>query len=351
MIPRLFTHKLLSPSDLEPSDPRMRVVGVFNPGVVEVEGRTAILARVVEQPIEIRDGFLPSPHYSNGELIIDWLDWQGADLSDPRTIVSKSGIVRLRFVSHLRLFWSEDGKSAPCESLRVLPTEPYEEYGIEDPRITLVDDQYRITYVGVSRWGICTSLLSARDFVMMEKHGIILPPDNKDALLFPWKIGSRYRMLHRPMTSMRFLPPRVWVASSDDLLNWGAHRPVAGVSMVGAFRDRSGGSTPPIFTERGWLVLVHGSDKRWGEEGAGQYSAGAVLLNREHPEIVVARTPEPFMFPEQDFEKRGFVDNVVFPTGAVVRDGRLDVYYGAADEHVGVCGFDLNTLLDACEPV
>ncbi len=358
MIPRLFTHKLLSPGDLEPSDPRMRVVGVFNPGVVEVGGRTAILARVVEQPVEVRDGYIASPRFDDGELRVDWLACVDCDTADPRTLVSRTtGRVRLRFVSHLRLFWLDtppDADAEPVvgdESQRIIPQGPYEQYGIEDPRITRLGDSYFITYVGVSEHGICTSLMRTDDFATFERLGVILPPDNKDVLLFPEKVAWQYAALHRPMPSMKFSPPRVWFAQSDDLISWGDHRPVAGLSIGGAFRDRAGGSTVPIRTERGWLVLVHGSDKQPGDGGAGVYSAGAVVLNRFKPWRVAARTPEPFMLPEHDFEKRGFVDNVVFPTGAVVRGGQLHVYYGAADEHAAVCGYDLAGLLGICEPV
>lgn len=355
MIPRLFTHKLLSPGDIEPSDPRMRVVGVFNPGVAEMGGRTAILARVVEQPVEVRAGYIPSPRYEGDALAIDWLVAQEWDTSDPRTVTHKTtGIVRLRFVSHLQLFWSDDGQrvaGSTGAALSIMPEGPYECFGIEDPRITRIGDTCYITYVGVSPEGVCSSLLSTKDFVAFERHGVVLPPDNKDVLLFPEKVGGRYGMLHRPMPSMRFAPPQMWLATSDDLLHWGEHRRLRGISATGAGSDRIGGSTPPVLTPAGWLTLYHGSDKQPGADGAGVYTAGALILDRADPTRVIAKTSRPIMFPEQDFESRGFVDNVVFPTGAVVRDGRLDVYYGAADEHVGVCGFDFDALLGICEPV
>lgn len=356
MTPRLFTHKLLSPGDLEPSDARMRVVGVFNPGVAEVGGRTAVLARVVEQPVEQRDGYFPSPRYEAATLHIDWLAYDDCDTADPRTLVSKAtGLVRLRFVSHLRLFWMDatgDDSDAAFgrEALRIMPQGPYEQFGIEDPRITPLDGGFAITYVGVSPRGVCTMLMQTDDFASFQRRGVILPPDNKDVLLFPEKVSGRYAMLHRPMPSMKFAPPRVWFAQSEDLLDWGGHRPVEGVSIGSAFRDRAGGSTVPLLTERGWLVLVHGSDKQPGDDGAGVYSAGAVILDRDEPWRVVARTPDPFMRPEQDFEKHGFVDNVVFPTAALVRGDQLHVYYGAADEHLGVCGFALDAVLDGCGP-
>ena len=361
MIPRLFTHKMLSPGDLEPSDPRMRVVGVFNPGVAEVGGRTAVLARVVEQPVEERAGYLPSPRYGPDGLQVDWLDLQDCDTSDPRTLVSKStGLVRLRFVSHLRLFWSDDGRAINtpvAEALRLMPEGAYECFGVEDPRVTRIDGVYYTTYAAVSPEGICTSLLATTDFAVWERRGVVLPPDNKDVLLFPEAVGGRYTMLHRPMPNMRFAPPQMWIAQSDDLQAWGDHRRLRGVEASGAGRDRVGGSTPPVLTDRGWLTLYHGSDKlpgvpgAAGGGGAGVYTAGALLLDRDDPSRVIARSPGPVMRPEADFERRGFVDNVVFPTGAVVRGDRLDVYYGAADEHTAVCGFSLDALLDACDPV
>jgi len=131
---------------------------------------------------------------------------------------------------------------------------------------------------------------------------------------------------------------------------WVQNRFYAGGSH-GTHRDRVGGGTPPIRTDRGWLTLYHGSDKAMGEAGAGTYSAGALLLKLDSPATVTARTPDPFFVPEHDFERVGFVNNVVFPTGVIERGDTVEVYYGAADTHVAVTAYARDDLMALLEPV
>ncbi|MEM1354158.1 MAG: glycoside hydrolase family 130 protein [Planctomycetota bacterium] len=354
MLQRLFTTRLLKPGDLPPSDQAMRVVGVCNPAAQTFGDGVALVARVVEQPVEQRPGQFPSPRYADGSLVTDWLDAEDCDSSDPRLYVGRrSGVVRLRFVSHLRVFLSEDGtaidEATPAAML--IPQGPYESFGIEDPRITKIGATYYITYVGVSPHGVCTRMMSTTDFVQFHRHGTIFCPDNKDVVLFPEKVLGEYVALHRPMPSMRFSPPQVWLARSPDLLHWGNHQPLLGGDGAADAIDRVGGGTPPIRTDRGWLTLYHASDKKHGEQGVGVYTASAMILDEDHPAKIVARSRGPVMQPEEMFERQGFVDNVVFPTAMLRRDGMLFVYYGAADENLAVCGFGVQDLLDACLPV
>ncbi|MEM6750160.1 MAG: hypothetical protein AAF612_06790 [Planctomycetota bacterium] len=359
MLQRQFTERLLGPEQLEPSDPRLEVVGAFNPGAVEFGGGVALLVRVVERPVEQGDGYVPSPRYSgDGQLEIDWLPEDDVDaLSDPRVYTVKStGRLRLRFVSHLRVFFSPDGRSLDLEDAsqvgpQLMPTGAYEAYGIEDARVTPINGTSYVTMVVVSPQGVSTALLSTTDFNVFTRHGIVFCPDNKDVLLFPEKAAGDYIALHRPMPSMPFSPPQMWVSRSPDLVHWGAHRQVFGGDPEGPFRDRVGGSTPPILTDRGFLTLFHGSDKAAGAKGVGVYRTGAMLMDSTNPERIVGLSPGPVLAPEQDFERKGFVDNVVFPTGAVRRGASLYVYYGAADQCCGVTSFDLEELLDACERV
>ncbi|HEX7010073.1 MAG TPA: glycoside hydrolase family 130 protein [Phycisphaeraceae bacterium] len=350
MLTRLFTHRLLGPEDLEPSDPRMKVVGVFNPGVAAVGQEVVILVRVVEQPVETRQGFEPSPRYDPQEgLVFDWLDERELDFYDPRVFhIRGTGLERLRFVSYLKVFRSRDGKTFdPRDSGPVImPEGVNEEYGIEDPRITRIGQTYYITYVAVSRHGVSTCLMSSTDLQHFRRHGIIFCPENKDVLLFPEKIAGDYVAIHRPVTSIRFRPPQMWLARSPDLIHWGGHEHLLGAQK--AFENsRLGGGTPPIKTPHGWLTLYHGSQRREGDPGPGVYSAGALLLDLHHPKRILAQTPEPVMTPQMEFEQKGFVRDVVFPTGVVEQGEELHVYYGAADESVGVVGFAREELLSA----
>ncbi|NBC10820.1 MAG: hypothetical protein GVY24_03675 [Planctomycetes bacterium] len=354
MLERQFTEKVLSPADLKPSQPGLKVIGVFNPGVVRLKQTTYIIARVVEQPTETREDCFPSPRMIDGELTLDWLGCEETDAaSDPRTYTSRiDGSLRLRFISHLRVFTSKDGIHIdnPDDAQQIMPRGEYETYGIEDPRITVINGTAYITYVVVSGHGVATALLSTTDFQSFHRHGIIFCPDNKDVVLFPEKILGDFVALHRPMPSMKFSPPRVWLARSPDLYHWGAHLELldasgADVTGGGQHRDRIGGGTPPLRTDRGWLTIYHGSDKKPGQAGAGRYTAGALLLDLENPSRVISRTPEPIMVPTEPYEREGFVNNIVFPT-AVVEDGdQYLVYGGAADENLTVVGYEKQALL------
>lgn len=378
MLERQFTEKMLGPADLKPSREGVKVIGVFNPGVVRFNGTTYIIARVVEQPTATRDDCFPSPRMIDGELTIDWLGCDETDAeSDPRTYISRiDGSLRLRFISHLRVFTSRDGIHIDNidEAQQIMPRGEYETYGIEDPRITVINGQSvgrsggasggssggasggtsggtaYITYVVVSGHGVATALMSTTDFVSFHRHGIIFCPDNKDVVLFPEKILGDYVALHRPMPSMKFSPPRVWLARSPDLYHWGAHVELldttgADVTGGGQHRDRIGGGTPPLRTERGWMTLYHGSDKKPGQAGVGRYTAGALLLDSENPSKVISRTPEPIMVPTEPYEREGFVNNVVFPTAVVEQDDQYLVYGGAADENLTVVGYEKRALL------
>lgn len=289
MLERLFTDKLISPPDLKPSHDGLEVIGVFNPGVVRFGDRIFIAARVVERPTERRDGFYASPRFKDGSYDVDWLPHDNTDAeTDPRCYFTKdTGALRLRFISHMRIFESPDGRSVvnPADALAVMPEGDYEQYGIEDPRITVIGGTAYITYVAVSGHGVCTCLMSTTDFKQFHRHSIIFCPDNKDVVLFPEKILGDYVAMHRPMPSMPFSPPKVWVGRSTDLIHWGAHRQlvIAGDGTADHHRDRVGGGTPPIKTDRGWLTIYHGSDKKPGAKGVGRYTAGALLLDLAQP--------------------------------------------------------------------
>ncbi|MEX1017761.1 MAG: glycoside hydrolase family 130 protein [Phycisphaeraceae bacterium] len=347
MLQRRFSHCMLRPGDLAPSSDRMKVVGAFNPGVVDVNGQTVILVRVVEQPLETRKGYEPSPRFVKGQgITLDWLDEAELEFYDPRVYHQRNtGLTRLRFISYLKVLRSNDGKTiTDHHGPAIFPDNVYEEFGVEDPRITRIGKTWYITYVAVSRHGIATALLSTTDFQQFTRHGIIFPPENKDVLLFPEKIVGDYVAMHRPVASTRFRPPEMWIAHSPDLLHWGAHEQMLGSDAVWE-QSRIGGGTPPIRTERGWLTIYHGSSRPEGDVGPGTYTAGALLLDLQRPARVIAQTTEPIMAPEEPFEREGFVKNVVFPTAIVERDDEYWVYYGAADENIGVTAYKRDALL------
>jgi beta-1,2-mannobiose phosphorylase / 1,2-beta-oligomannan phosphorylase len=335
MIERLATHLLLRPEDVRPSHPDWEVIGVFNPGVVRFGDETIILARVAERPREQRPGWTPHPYWSRQRgYVVDWVENERLEANDPRVVRHlQSGLLRLTFVSHLRVARSRDGRTIESVDEPVfLPETEAEAFGVEDPRITWLDGRYYITYVAVSCHGPATALASTTDFKSFERHGIIFCPENKDVVLMPDRVDGEYVALHRPLGGTQFCRPEIWIACSPDLINWGSHRYL--FSGTGDWEGgRVGAGAPPLATPEGWLEIYHGNrlPEVVGEVGA--YCGGAMLLAKDDPSRVVKVGREPILEPQLEFEQEGFVAQVVFPTAVLEEDDRLLIYYGASDKY------------------
>lgn len=341
MLTRHFDACLLRPDDLVPSQDDLEIVGAFNPGAAAT-GRgdeVALLVRVAERPKQQRPGFTGLPRWdlAAGRVAIDWTPDDELEFVDPRIMkVRKTGLWRLTFTSHLRVVRSPDGRSLrSVEGPRFVPETPYEEFGVEDPRITPIGDTFYFTYVAVSRHGAATALASTKDFQTFTRHGIIFCPENKDVVLFPEPIGGEYAALHRPNTGSPFCLPEMWLAYSTDLMHWGKHERFLGGAGTWD-TGRTGAGTPPIRTPEGWLEVYHGNRKESVEGVVGAYAAGALLLDLENPARIVSRALEPVLTADADHERCGFVPNVIFPTGIVPRGDALLIYSGAADSATGV---------------
>lgn len=257
---------------------------------------------------------------------------------------------------------SEDGPDSGC---------------VEDPRIVKFDDAFYITYAyrpyspgqywtfphDVVRLPQCsadapkawrmnlgnTGLAMTVDFAGFRRLGRLTSPvlDDRDVILFPEKIGGRFVMIHRPKeyTGPEYGTeyPSIWLKFSDDMLDWEdkeSHLLITG--RKGTWEEKIGGSTPPLLTKDGWLMIYHGV----ADGGKAEYCAGALLLDKENPLKVLARTPEPILTPEYWYETEGLYSRCVFPTGNAIVDGTLYVYYGGADKYVGVATCDADELLD-----
>lgn len=351
MLRRLFNKCLLRPEDIQPLDDAFEVAGAFNPGAVKTDDGVVLFVRVAERAREAREGFTASPrlNYETGKIEIDWLANDELVFPDPRVVQYKStGMTRLTFVSHLRVFFSKDGRNIDSGRVCFLPESEFEEYGVEDPRITRIGDEYYITYVSVSRHGAATSLAVTKDFVDFERKGIIFCSENKDVVLFPEKINGQYYAFHRPNPAVHYTPPAMWLAKSNDLLGWGQHEPFrcgSGTWETG----RIGAGLPPFKVDGGWLEIYHGNKKGEDENDVGVYSAGALLLDADDPGKILKRSSEAMMVPEADFEREGFVPDVIFPTGFADCGDTILVYYGAADACTGVVEFSKDEMLGSLE--
>jgi predicted GH43/DUF377 family glycosyl hydrolase len=242
---------------------------------------------------------------------------------------------------------SEDGYEWEVERLPVMvpaakgPMARYEEAGIEDPRITRLEDEIYVTYTAFSRFGPVMALARTEDFQEFERLGVISEPGNKDGILFPRRIGGRYARLDRPIGKD---VGSIWVSFSEDLLHWGDSEVI--ISPRPGYWDsyRVGGSTVPIETEEAWVEIYHGV--KW-TSGGPIYRAGVLLLDLEDPANLIGQSDIPILSPRTEYERIGDINNVVFASGAIVEpDGEVKVYYGAADTSVCVATCALDELLN-----
>lgn len=239
---------------------------------------------------------------------------------------------------------------------------------VEDARIVKFDDWYYITYAcralppemfwqgrapkvpesapRVLRENLTRSAIArTKDFRTYERLGAVTGDDvdDRDVIIFPEKVNGKYVMFHRPTewVGAKFgtEKPGIWLSYSDDMKHWGDEFLLAVPKYEWEIK-KIGGGTPPLKTDKGWLVIYHGVD------AAHIYRAGAMMLDLNDPRKIIARCPHFILEPETEFEKEGFVKNVVFPTGNVIIGDTLFVYYGGADTVCCVATAKLNDFVD-----
>ena len=221
---------------------------------------------------------------------------------------------------------------------------PEEVWGIEDPRVTFVPelDQYAVVYTSYSRGGPGVSLALTKDFRTYERFGVIMPPDDKDAALLPRRINGFWALIHRPMTP---LGAHIWISYSPDLRHWGSHKLML-EARRGAWWDANkiGMSPPPIETPRGWLMIYHGVRRT---PSSSIYRLGLALFDLGQPEKCLVRGDSWMFAPEAEYERRGDVQDVVFPCGyTIAADGdTINLYYGAADSSIALAHGSIRSLL------
>ena len=256
----------------------------------------------------------------------------------------------LRGISVLHVVRSKDGEKDwrfDPEPLLIpdVDRDPEETWGCEDPRLTWLPEreEWAIAYTAYSRRGPLVSLATTKDFRTATRLGPVMPPEDKDAAMFPRRVKGRWAMIHRP-SPLRG-GAHMWLSHSPDLQHWGDHRLLL-EARDGAWWDagKIGLGPPPLETPEGWLVMYHGV--RLTSDGP-IYRMGLALLDLEDPGIVLRRTDEWVFAPEAPYEITGDVGRVVFPCGWVhdpVTD-RLSLYYGAADTVIGLATAKLSDVL------
>jgi beta-1,4-mannooligosaccharide/beta-1,4-mannosyl-N-acetylglucosamine phosphorylase len=254
----------------------------------------------------------------------------------------------MRGFSHLTVARSADGFTKwqidPKPTLEADQSSREEKWGLEDPRIVWLEEQkqFGITYTSFSEGGPVVSLAITKNFKTFARLGTLLPPEDKDACLFPRRFRGRFALIHRPIVRGE---AHMWISFSPDLKHWGDHRPL--IKTRAAYWDchRVGLASQPIETSEGWMIFYHGV--RNTTAGA-IYRVGVALLDLEEPWKVLRRSDEWVLGPRALYERVGDVGDVVFPTGAIIHKetNQLDLYYGAADCTVAVATANLSDVLD-----
>lgn len=298
-----------------------------------------IISPIAEHSWEAKATFNPAAIYEDGKVRIFYRAMSGDDTSTIGYASSADGL-------HITKRHTEP-VYVPREDFE-RKREPGVGSGCEDPRISKIGDTVYMCYTaydGKSAPRVAFTSIALTDLVghkwNWSRPILISPPgfDDKDAALFPKKIGGKYWFLHR-------LGSDIWIDSVDDLKFDGTTKFIGGKILMRP-RDtawdskRIGISGPPIETKEGWLLLYHGISKR-----TGHYNVRAALLDLKDPSKILYRTHNTLLEPKMAYEREGLVSNVVFPCGAVVLRGTLFVYYGGADKVVCVATVDLKALVE-----
>ena len=282
------------------------VNAVFNPAAVQVNGETVLLTRV-----EARTG-----------------------------------------ISHLTVARSANGANNwHIDALPLLePAAGHDEelWGFEDARAVWVAelDTHVITCTAYGPAGPCVFLAKSRDFHTLERIGVVVAPDDKNAALLPERVGGKWILFHRPTSGFGSSTPGISLSRSADLLSWSPPETVM-EPRDGAWWDsqRIGIGPPLIRTEYGWLLVYHGVKQT---VSGGIYRVGLALLDLEEPTHVLRRAANWVLAPREPYEREGDVPNAIFPCGMIHDElrGELRLYYGAADTTICLATASFDEVLD-----
>ncbi|HAB54360.1 MAG: hypothetical protein A2315_11655 [Ignavibacteria bacterium RIFOXYB2_FULL_35_12] len=285
---------------LTKEDVPFKVNSIFNPGAVKYDGKYLLFCRV-EMPI------------------------------------GRSSLV---------IAESEDGYNFKVASKHVLTPEDHKDFydyvkwGIEDTRITQIENKFYLTYTGYSKFQPLVMLSETSNFVDFKIHGPISEPSNKDCAIFPEKINGYYWKVDRPSAEKR---RDIWISRSPDIIHWGGHKVLLEPEPGTWETDRIGSSSNPIKTREGWLMLYHGVR-------SSIYKLGVVLLDLEKPWLVIGKSKGPIISPDYDYERIGDVNNVIFSNGWILEDnGDVKIYYSGADMNICLAETNIQYLLSLCK--
>jgi len=220
----------------------------------------------------------------------------------------------------------------------------YEEYGVEDVRISQIDDEFLLTYSAYSRHGVRIGLARTKDFITVERISLITQSDLRNVVIFPEKINGQYVRLDRPHSEISKWS--IWISYSPDLIHWGNSKLIIKPETYHWDEMKIGPGATPIKTDKGWLNIYHGVFETMSGV---VYRLGVALHELKDPSIIIGVADEWILQPEDPWEITGYVTNVVFTCGAVAEDdGSVKIYWGGADSVMCVGTAHINDLVDMC---
>lgn len=313
------------------------VLGAFNPGLTRLpSGNLLLLVRVAEAlRTPIFDGAIHAIRWdAERGYQLDAYPLTDVDVSDPRTFrvpgpVPVLGLTSLSWLLPVELNAEGTQVVAVHYDRAIAPTASYQEYGIEDARISRIDGTYYLTVCSVSAERHATTLYTGQNGLDYTRRGLILDHQNKDMLFFEGKIGGEFWALTRPLGMLYFNygptspyqpGPSINLARSPDALHWKPHDEPGIRARRGArVSERIGGGTPPIRTEAGWLVLYHGTEPN---DSVGTYRTFWALLDLENPARIRRLEDEAPLLEAnpaltEPLRERMYLHDIVFTTGIV----------------------------------
>ncbi|MBE9469483.1 MAG: glycosidase [Bacteroidetes bacterium] len=356
-----FDKIILKPEDVDLSYSPLRknikeetyVLGAFNPGMSRLKnGNLIIMVRVAEalkNPIHSGKIFCIRKDITKG-YVLDGYKLDDVDVSDPRIFSIKKflptyvcAVTSISWILPVEL--SEDGgEIVKIHYDKIIsPQKSYQEYGIEDARVSFIDDKYYMTTCSVSSERQCTTLYSSTDGLNYHLEGIVLDHQNKDMLLFEGKINGLYHAMTRPLGFLYFATaknciynpgPSINLSKSKDLLYWKPEeKPFIRANKKHVMFEKIGGGAQPILTPQGWLILFHGVETKNGSQIYRTYWA---ILDKDNPtKILFSEMDKPLLEANNKLTKnmqdKIYLNNVVFTTGIVDGDDKYIVASGELD--------------------
>jgi predicted GH43/DUF377 family glycosyl hydrolase len=252
--------------------------------------------------------------------------------------------------------FSNDGIHFKNRRQFIKPEYDWEQFGCEDPRVTKMNGKFYIFYTALSTFPFCSTCIKVgaaitNDFKKIKEKHLVTPFNSKAMSLFPEKVAGRYAVVLSVNTDLP--PTRIAVAYFDreeqiwSPTYWEGWYSLLNDNIIPLERspkDHIEAGAPPIKTKYGWLLIYSYIQNYFSPPAV--FGIEAALLDINNPQRIIARTDKPLIVPQEEYEKYGKVPNIVFPTGALVKDGILHIYYGAADTTCAVATCKLDTLLE-----